>query len=94
MLYSNVNRSFAHLPWNDTVHERIAVNPKIHFGKPCVTGTRIPVQSVLELVREGIGFAEIIRDYHPELTATDIQACIQYAIDVLNLEEIHLAVTP
>ncbi len=32
--------------------ERIAVNPAVHFGKPCVAGTRIPVQSVLELVRE------------------------------------------
>lgn len=43
--------------------ERIAVNPGVHFGKPCVMGTRIPVQSILELVREGISFAEIIRDY-------------------------------
>lgn len=43
--------------------DRIAVNPAIHFGKPCVAGTRIPVQSVLELVREGLSFAEIIRDY-------------------------------
>ncbi len=40
--------------------ERIAVNSEIHFGKPCITGTRIPVQSVLELVREGLGFDAII----------------------------------
>ena len=45
--------------------ERIAVSPGIHFGKPCVAGTRIPVQSVLELVREGLSFAAIIRDYYP-----------------------------
>lgn len=60
--------------------ERIAVNPNIHFGKPCVAGTRIPVQSVLELVREGLSFPEIIQDYYPDLEAEDIQACIQYAI--------------
>jgi uncharacterized protein (DUF433 family) len=74
--------------------ERIAVNPQIHFGKPCVSGTRIPVQSVLELVREGLTFAEITRDYYPDLEPEDIRACIQYAIDVVAVEEIRLAPTP
>ncbi len=72
------------------MHERISVRPDIHFGKPCVAGTRIPVQSVLELVREGIAFAEIIGNYYPDLTIEDVQACIQYAIDVLAVEDIHL----
>jgi uncharacterized protein (DUF433 family) len=71
--------------------ERIAVDPKIHFGKPCVAGTRIPVQSVLELVRESVGFDQIIPDYYPELKPDDIRACVQYAIDVLAAEDIHLA---
>ena len=76
------------------MEERIAANPQIHFGKPCVAGTRIPVQSVLELVREGFTFAEIIRDYYPDLEAEDIRACVQYAIDVLAVEDIRLAPTP
>ncbi len=63
------------------MRERIAIDPQIHSGKPCVAGTRIPVQSVLELVREGISFDEIIRDYYPDLQPDDIRACIQYAID-------------
>lgn len=70
---------------------RIAVDPGVHFGKPCVAGTRIPVQSVLELVREGLSFAEIIRDYHPDLEPEDVRACIQYAIDVVAAEDIRLA---
>jgi uncharacterized protein (DUF433 family) len=74
--------------------ERIAVNPGIHFGKPCVAGTRIPVQSVLELVREGIPFSDIIRNYYPDLTPEDVRACIQYAIDVVTLEDIRLATAP
>lgn len=74
--------------------ERIAVNPQIHFGKPCVAGSRIPVQSVLELVREGLPFAEIIRDYYPALELEDIRACVQYAIDVVAVEDIHLAAAP
>jgi uncharacterized protein (DUF433 family) len=74
--------------------QRIAVSPQIHFGRPCVAGTRIPVQNVLELVREGLGFAEIIRDYYPDLQLEDIRACIQYAIDVVAVEDIHVATTP
>lgn len=73
--------------------ERIAVDPGIHFGKPCVVGSRIPVQNVLELVREEIPFAHIIRDYYPDLKTEDIRACIQYAIDVLAVEDIRLAPT-
>lgn len=66
--------------------ERIAVSPSIHLGKPCVAGTRIPVQSVLELVRERLSFAQIIEDYYSELEPEDIRACVQYAIDVLALK--------
>jgi uncharacterized protein (DUF433 family) len=73
------------------MRERIAVNPNIHFGKPCVAGTRIPVQSVLELVSEGLSFEEIIQDYYPDLEIEDIRACIQYAIDVIVVEDIHIA---
>ena len=62
---------------------RIQVSPGIHFGKPCVAGTRIPAQSVLELVREAIPFEVIIRDYYPDLTSEDIEACVQSAIHVV-----------
>ncbi len=71
--------------------DRIAVNPNIHFGKPCIAGTRIPVQSVLELVRDGIGFEEIIQGYYPDLKVEDIRACIQYAIELLLAEDVHVA---
>ena len=72
---------------------KISVDPTIHFGKPCVAGTRITVQNVLELVREGLTFTEIIENYYPDLTADDIRMCVQYAIDVVALEDIHLATT-
>lgn len=73
------------------MEQRIVVNPTIHFGKPCVARTRIPVQDVLELVREGLSFDQIIQDYHPDLDVRDIRACIQYAIDVIAAEDIHIA---
>ena len=71
--------------------DRIVVDPSLHFGKPCIAGTRITVQSVLELVREGISFAEIVEDYYPDLDVDDIQACLQYAIDIVAAEDIHVA---
>lgn len=73
------------------MEERIAVDPNIHFGKPCVAGTRIPVHNVLELVREGISFVEITQDYYPDLEPKDIRACVQYAIDIIEAEDIHIS---
>ena len=73
--------------------ERIEINPNVHFGKPCVTGTRIPVQNVLELVSEGISFEEIIQDYYSDLTLEDIRACVRYAFEIVASEEIHVTTT-
>jgi uncharacterized protein (DUF433 family) len=73
--------------------KQIAVDPGIHFGKPCIAGTRITVQDVLELVREGLSFTQIVEDYYPDLDVDDVRMCVQYAIDVLALEDIHLAAT-
>jgi uncharacterized protein (DUF433 family) len=72
------------------VLNKVSVTPEIHFGKPCVTGTRIPVQSVLELLSNGISFDEIIRDYYPDLESEDIRACVNYAIALVTAEDIHL----
>ena len=74
--------------------ERITVNPKIHFGKPCIAGTRITVQSVLELLSEGLTFDEVIQNYYPDLTVEDIRACLRYAIALVSAEDIHLTAVP
>jgi uncharacterized protein (DUF433 family) len=74
----------------ENMKRRISVNPGIHFGKPCIANTRITVQNVLELNREGIPFNKIIDDYYPEIKVEDIQACIQYAIDTIMSEDIKI----
>jgi len=71
--------------------ERITVNPDIHFGKPCIAGSRITVQSVLELLDEGLTFEQIIEKYYPDLTIADVRACLQYAIALVAAEDIHLS---
>ncbi|OIN87990.1 MAG: antitoxin [Anaerolineae bacterium CG1_02_58_13] len=71
--------------------ERIVVNPKVHFGKPIIKGTRITVQNVLELLNEGLTFKQIIQDYYPDLKQDDIRACLQYAIALVAAEDIHIS---
>jgi len=68
--------------------DRITIDSKIHFGKPCIAGTRITVQSILELLNEGLSFKEIIKNYYPELDDEDIRASIQYAIALVASEDI------
>ncbi len=68
---------------------RIVIDPKVHFGKPCIAGTRIPVEDVLELIQENIPFTEIIEKYYPDLKIEDVKACARYATDLVRSEEIH-----
>ncbi len=77
------------MKWTESL-DRIAVDPRVHFGKPCVAGTRVAVQDVLELVDEDIPFNQIVRDYYPDLTVEDVHACIRYAIALVGAEDIRL----
>jgi len=38
----------------------IAVDPNIHHGKACITGTRIPVSAILDNLAVGLGEEVII----------------------------------
>jgi uncharacterized protein (DUF433 family) len=58
--------------------ERIAVNPAVRSGKPCVKGTRITVYDVLEYLAGGMSEDQILSDF-PDLTREDIRACLAFA---------------
>jgi uncharacterized protein (DUF433 family) len=60
--------------------ERIALDPAVRFGKPCVRGTRISVGDVLGYLAGGMSEDEILRDF-PQLTREDIRACLAYAAE-------------
>jgi uncharacterized protein (DUF433 family) len=64
-------------------HERITVNPAVMVGKPCIRGTRIPVEQLLRELSGGMSFEEVL-DAHPRLTVEDIYAAIDYAADVVR----------
>ncbi len=70
--------------------ERIVVDPTVHFGQPCVKGTRVPVYCVLELVQDGITFQDIVDRYYPDLTVEGVKACVAYATALVKAEEIHV----
>ena len=61
-----------------TYQNRIVIDPHIHFGKPCVAGTRITVEDVLELIQENIPFQEIIEKYYPDLEIEDIKSFVGF----------------
>lgn len=56
IFFKNLENLKGNFPRGIHMKERIAVNPNIHFGKPCVAGTRITVQNVLELLKEAIDY--------------------------------------
>jgi len=60
--------------------DRIAVNPAVRFGKPCVRGTRISVGDVLGYLAGGMSEAQILADF-PQLTSDDVRACLAYAAE-------------
>lgn len=58
--------------------ERIVRDPKILVGKPVVSGTRIPVSLILNLLAHGYDVKRVLADY-PVLTVDDISAALTYA---------------
>ena len=68
--------------------EQIVLDPHILGGKPAIKGTRIAVEFIVELVAEGWGFDEILRNY-PQLTRKDIPAALKYAAEVLKSERVY-----
>jgi uncharacterized protein (DUF433 family) len=58
--------------------ENIEVRSDIMMGKPCFTGTRIPVYLILEKLAAGETSQDIL-DAYPELGPQHIKASLQYA---------------
>jgi uncharacterized protein (DUF433 family) len=60
---------------------RIAVDPQVCFGKPCIRGTRIWVSLLLDFLASGATIEEILEDY-PQLKREDILAAIAYGAEM------------
>ena len=55
----------------------IEANPEIMFGKPCIKGTRIPIDLILEKLAWGETMEDLL-DAYPRLKENDILACIEF----------------
>jgi uncharacterized protein (DUF433 family) len=67
------------------VADLIFSDPAVLGGKPCIRGTRISVEFVLELLANGASPEDIRRAY-PHLSAEGISAAIEYAARSLKNE--------
>ena len=67
---------------------RIVIDDKIHFGKPVIKGTRVPVELVIAKLAGGMTFEEIQKDYR--ITRNDLLAALDYAAKALSGEEIRV----
>jgi uncharacterized protein (DUF433 family) len=65
--------------------ERIVSNPAILGGKPCIRGTRISVEFILELIASGANRDDIVREY-PHLTPEDVEQSLLYTARFLKNE--------
>lgn len=68
--------------------DRIVVSRNICHGKPRIVGTRIMVQTILDLVAAGKTPEEITSDdYYPDLTIDDVLACVDFASQLIEASE-------
>ena len=64
------------------VPDRIVINAKTCAGKPCIRGTRLSVDFILELLASGWSYNQIQEEY--EIENDDILAVLQYAHQILS----------
>jgi uncharacterized protein (DUF433 family) len=57
---------------------RITVDPEKMAGAPCIRGLRVPVATIVGMIREGMAESDILAAY-PDLDAADIQEALRYA---------------
>lgn len=68
-------------------HDRIVRDPEICGGQPTIRGTRVLVLDILDWVKEGKSFDEILENFST-ITREDIQEIINYAKDIIAGEGI------
>ena len=61
----------------------IVSRPGLLGGKPCIKGTRISVEFVLELLASGASREDILRTY-PQVTADGLTAALRYAAEAMK----------
>jgi uncharacterized protein (DUF433 family) len=68
--------------------QQITIDPKVALGKPCVAGTRITVELILERLGAGESFEQLLEAF-PNLSRAGILAALSYAASVLTADAVY-----
>ena len=64
-------------------HPRITQIPGVMGGKPCIKGTRITVETLIDHLSSGETVDELLQGY-PGISENDVRAALAYAADHLR----------
>jgi uncharacterized protein (DUF433 family) len=70
------------LRWQDHIEE----HKDVMLGKPVFRGTRLTVEHILRELGKGMSHDELLDNY-PNLKPEHIQAALQYAADVVAMDQ-------
>lgn len=70
----------------NSVLDRITINPNVCNGKPTIRSMRITVETILQFLSAGDS-VEIILEAYPFLEKEDIQAAIAFALKNLSINK-------
>jgi uncharacterized protein (DUF433 family) len=63
--------------------DRIAADPRVMNGQPCVRGMRLTVKRVVSLAAQGLD-RQALREDYPELEDEDIRQALEYAASMVE----------
>lgn len=66
-------------------HPRITLTPGVMGGKPCIKGTRIPVEVLIDHLSAGETVEQLLEGY-PDIRREDVRAALAYAADHLRTQ--------
>jgi uncharacterized protein (DUF433 family) len=72
----------------NSLTDRITIDPDICHGKPVIRGLRYPVETILELLSSGMTMEDLLADY-PDLVKEDFLDCIEYAAKLTQIKSIY-----
>jgi len=82
----------AQLRYHGGVQElrRIAIDPEVMGGKPCIRGMRVTVGMIVESVAAGRTVADLLTDF-PYVQEQDIREALAFAASLAQGREVRLA---
>lgn len=76
------------LSWGG-MKDLITQDPDVLGGKPIIAGTRISVETLLELISSGMEVKDILKEY-PFLTEEQIKEAVSFASKIVAKEESYI----